>query len=478
MKSFNKILMMVFSLAFLMFACKEDDVVSTEKEKEKPYLDYESATDFWFPKEAGFIEIPVTDVNGAYFATVAEGGEWCTTSEIGVNSFKISYAENKRAENRTTKITLSLDGVDDIDIVVSQRGPGVMLVIDSSKYSEVAIPYVGGDTVVSIVTNGDYKVDVEAGNEWCSVANKTETEFKFNISQNNELASRSAKVTVSLMYQDSTARFEFVVNQLPTPILLNLPESETEIVKASFPYSFSWGKTGAIPSYSIAVSTSIDFPEEATNVINVGDVDSYALKLSDITEVMTHSGKLRVPLYWKVMPTDPDIDIATETKVFYVPRQTFVASYPLTLNGGDSSWIGFDDSEDYPKWSANAGQSSRRTYISTYGLTEAIEETGAFVLAYDYKTSNRNSMYEWDDFYVYHYAGGYDGNWEIDGPGVRYPFTDVWLPVVFPLTETRAWGQVGSKITIFIRPIEVTSNNNNISGMFQHVKDLRVEVYE
>jgi hypothetical protein len=472
-----------------MFACNDDDVNPTEKVKENPYLNYESATDFWFAKEAGDTTVKVVDVNGAYFATVAEGGEWCTVPEIDVYSFKIRYAENKRSEDRTTKITLSLEGVNDIELIVSQRGQIPVLSTDSSKYvviidtidgskhMEMSSPYTGGDTIIPITTNGSYKVEVEAGKEWCAVADRTDTGLGLKISQNSELEERSAKVAVSLTYRDSTMKFEFIVKQLPTPILLKSPEEGTEISKASgFPYNFSWDKTGAIPSYSIAISTRNDFSEETTTVINVGDVDSYSLKLSDIADVLDLSGHYKVPLYWKVIPTDPSINIATETKVFRVQR-TFVASYPLALNSGDSSWIGFDGSEDYPKWSVNAGQSSRRTYISTFGIEEAIEGK-AFTLVYEYKTSNRNPAYEWDDFYVYHYAGGYDGNWEIDGPGVRYPFTDDWQEVVFPLTAARPWGQAGNKVTIFIRPIEVTSNNNNISGMWHHVKDIRVEVYE
>jgi hypothetical protein len=492
MNRFNRILITVFSLAALMFACNDNnDPVTPGKEKEPPYIDYEGGTDFWFPKEAGDTVIAVVDVNGAYRATVAEGGGWCTVSDIAVNSFVIHYEENKIAADRKTKITLSLEGVEDIEIVVSQRGPAPILTVDSAKFLNVSSPYIGGDTAVSVNVNGNYRVEVEAGKEWCRLADLTDINFVFgassatvqhqfrlNISQNSELESRSAKVTVSVAYRDSTVRFEFVVSQLPTPILLVTPANESVIEKATgFPYTFSWKKTGAISSYSIAVSTGSDFTEETTTVITVGDVDSYALKSSDIAGVLSTSGLYKIPLYWKVMPTDPDIDIATETKVFYIQRK-LITSYPLSLIGGESSWTTlFEDNDGYPKWLINAGQSSRRTWISTFPIEEAIEGK-IFALAYDYKTSNRSPSYAYDEFYVYHYNGGYDGNWTIDSPGVICTFTDEWLPIRVPLTATREWGAVGSKATLFVRPMVVTSNDNSIQGMYHHVKDLRVELYE
>ena len=119
--------------------------------------------------------------------------------------------------------------------------------------------------------------------------------------------------------------------------------------------------------------------------------------------------------------------------------------------------------------------------MSTFGLEESIEdelEGKAFALSYEYKTSNRNLAYEYDEFQVYHYAGGYDGNWTIDGPVIISPFTDQWQQVLFPLTSTRTWGKVGDKATIFIRPMVVTSNNNNIQGMNYHVRDIKIDVYE
>ncbi|MDR2382736.1 MAG: hypothetical protein LBD76_02500 [Prevotellaceae bacterium] len=488
MNKFNKILMMFLSLAFLMSACKGDNV-DPVKEKEDPYFDYKSATDYWFPKESGDTVIAVVDVNRAYYAKVAEGGKWCTVTDIAVNSFRINYEANKTSADRTTKITLSMEGVNDIEIVVSQRGTAPALVLDTAKYAEVTSPYLGVDTIIPVATNGNYKVEIEAGNEWCRVANMTEINYEFgttsatvshyftlNIDQNSELGERSAKVTVSLSYQDSTVLFEFVVKQAPTPILLIAPANEEVIEKATgFPYTISWNKTGGLSGYSILISSNSGFPENATKVITVGDVDSYTMSVSDIAEVFT--GHYRIPLYWKVMPADPSINIATETKTFYVLRK-LIASYPLTLNGGDSSWIssGTDDDGNF-WWSANAGQSSRRTWVSTHPLTEAIEGK-VFAIAYEYKTSNKNSAYDYNDFWVYHFAGTYDGNWTRDEPGARYPYTNEWSPVRAPLTATREWGAAGSKATMLIRPIVVTSSDNSIAGMWYHVRELRAEVYE
>jgi hypothetical protein len=485
MNRFNKFLMITFSLAFLMYACKGDDV-DPVKEKEAPYFDYKSATDFWFPKEGGDTTIAVVDVNRAYHAKVAEGGEWCTVTDIAVNSFVINYAANKTAADRTTVITLSMEGVDDINIVVSQVGSLPALVLDTAKYKEVTSPYLGVDTIIPIATNGVYKVEIdEASRAWCRVAEMTDINYEFgttsstvqhfftlNIDQNSGLDERSATIAVSLTYQDSTIHYEFVVKQAPTPILLVTPEAEEVIEKATgFPYKFSWKKTGGLSGYSISVSTNSSFPEDKTKVITVGDVDSHTVNINDITEVF--NGHYKVQLYWKVGPSDPAISIATETKTFYVQRR-LLASYPLELNGA-SSWIGTGtDEEGYFYWSVNAGQSSRRTWISTSGLKEAIEGK-VFAVAYEYKATNKSTSYEYDYFDIYHYAGDYDGNWTIDGPAIQCYYTNEWTLMRAPLTTNRAWGAEGSVTTMFIRPPVL---DNNIAGMRYHVKDFRAEVYE
>jgi hypothetical protein len=475
MKRFNKILMMTFSLAFLMFACNENEEPAPDnsKTKEPPYLTYESETDFWFQRERGDTMIAVVDVNGAYNATIAEGGEWCTVSEISVNYFKINYEENRKAEDRTTKITLSLEGVDDIEIVVSQRGPLPTLVIDSS-YVELAVPYSGGDTAVLLRTNSNYKVEIEAGGEWCSVANKDETELKLNIPQNSGLVSRSAKVAISHTYLDSTVRFEFVVNQNPTPILLGSPEDGTEISRTSgFPQTLSWTKTGGISGYSVAVSTSNAFPEDATQVTAVGDVDSYALKLADIAEALALSYEIKVPLYWKVMPTNPDIEIATETKMFYVQRAYVSTLFPVTLNSGDSSWTGLDPDDDgYPMMNLGGGQSSRRIFMAIHPLTEAVPEGKTVAVSYEYKTSRIPSGYPDPALDVRHCVDG----WSWDDRLFSAPLTEEWRPITAPLRLRRSdWGAVGNKFYFFIMP---TTAGNGVSGMKFHFKDIRLEVYE
>jgi hypothetical protein len=479
--------MILSSLALLMFACKDNTNVEPDKEKEKPYLNYESETDFWFPKEEGDTTIDVVDVNGAYRATVEtteEDSEWCTVSDIAINSFVINYKENKRAKDRTAIITLSLEGVDDIEIMVTQRGAMPVLVIDS-VFVEIATPYDGADTVVILKTNGDYKVEIEPGNEWCSVANRAETGLQLNISSNNGLTSRNTKVTVSLSYADSTVSFELIVYQSSTPLLLNLPQDETVINKSSdLPYTFSWNQTGegAITGYTIAVSASSEFPEDATLVINAGDVGEYALTSDNFAQFLGEPYDARTLLYWKVMPTN-DIDIATETKRFYILRQS-TATYPLTLNPNDNSWAGifYDEEDNHLIMQLNAGQSSRRVFICTDTLTE-IPPRSILALVYDYKITDRPEAYEYDVVNVYHTTNFWNspilGG---DSKGILpCPFTDEWQTNVVTIPEEtvlldETTGKY-SKFLIMTRPPVITSNNNTIAGTRFHIRNIRLELY-
>jgi hypothetical protein len=504
MNRFNKILVMIFSLAFLMSACNEDDA-PPGKVQEDPYFKYEGGTDIWLPYQKGYTIIPVVDVNRTYYAKVAEGGEWCTVTDIAVNSFIINYEELKKAADRSTRITLSMEGVEDINLVVTQRGADPILVVDSTKFLEVSAPYMGVDTTIFINVNGAYEVEVEAGKEWCSVVaeNMTDEDFQFagldktvphrfklNIAQNNELESRSAKVTVSLSYQDSTSRFEFVVNQLPTPILLNLPEDGTIISKDNgFPYTFSWNKTGGLSSYSIAVSTDSNFPEDATSVINVGDVDNYALKLTDIVELIKLSYRGSVPLYWKVMPTDPSINIATETKLFYVQRKV-IASYPLTFNTSPSWGTYYTDPDGTPRIYMNGGRNGgRRVFVATNALTTSITGTGietgtALVLAYEYKTSyippfiipNTNPPA---------IKVRYNSTAAYNGPLIdeqTMPLTEEYQPMHADIQSSHNWGQQGNQICFWFNAIDYLAVPSGaldpLVGLSCHIKNLRIDVYE
>jgi hypothetical protein len=481
----------VFSLAALMFACKDDDNTGTpNKEKEAPYIDYKSATDFWFPWQAGDTVIAVVDVNGAYRATVAEGGGWCTVSDIAVNSFVIHYAENRIAADRTTKITLSLEGVDDIEIVVSQRGPEPELVIDST-YAELTAPYQGLDTAILVDVNGVYRVEVETGKEWCQIETLTDINFsfgassstvphrfRFSIAQNSELDSRSVKVGVLLTYRDSTARFEFVVNQQPTPILLIGPADGTTVINKEngFPYTFSWNKTGNIPSYSIALSADESFPEDATEVVEVGDVGSYAMTADDVDGV---SNLYKTPVYWKVMPTDTAIKIAAETGLFYVQRKV-VKSYLLELTKANERWTTHEyyPAENVYAVTVNRGRSD--PYVFTAALTKEIPER-MITLSYEYKTNTAKIQNPAATGFTFEYFGCIPTPTNPTGAdGARMlsefiPFSEEYQTHVVELGNYVTpwnWGAVGHSFRLD------TGTNDDITNMVLYLKNLRIDVYE
>jgi hypothetical protein len=490
MNRFNKILMIASSVALLMFACKDDNNADPDKkEKEPPYLKYEGSTDLWLPNVKGDTTVAIVDVNGAYYATVAEGGEWCTVSNIAVNSFVINYDENKIAEDRKTKITLSLEGVNDIEIVVSQRGPAPEVIIDGT-FAEIEVSYAGAETVVPVKSNGVYTVEVEEGKDWCNVVN-TGTEVRFNISPNVELESRNAKVTVSLTYRGSTASFEFIVSQLPAAILLVSPEEGVEINRASgFPYTFSWKRTGSVTDYSIAVSVNNQFPDSTTTVISVGNVDNYAITMSDIAKVMEFSSEIKAPLYWKVIPTDPSINMAADTRKFYVMRN-YVGPHSYPLKFINPIGLPQDKIDRHYSWVINketgedwlvvqigqAGQSSRRPFVRTDTLTY-VPEVGSgqtLALAYEYKVTDKPAAYAHDVVDFYHTID----NWNdpvLGGEVMRRPFTDEWQThqVAVPVSKLH----VGATFIIMVRPPIIVASDFSMEGITLQIKGLRLEVFE
>jgi hypothetical protein len=473
-----------------MFACKDDNNVDpVKKEKEPPYLKYEGSSDLWLPNVKGDTTVAIVDVNGAYYATVAEGGEWCTVSNIAVNSFVINYDENKRAEDRKTKITLSLEGVNDIEIDVSQRGPAPVVTIDGT-FTEMEVSYAGVETVIPVKSNGVYTVTVEEGKDWCSAVNMG-TEVKLNVSPNVELDSRNAKVTVWLTYGGSTASVEFIVSQFPAAILLASPEEGAEFNRASgFPATFSWKKTGSVTDYSIAVSVSNTFPDSTTVVIPAGNVDSYAVTMSDIAGAAAFSPDIKAALYWKVMPTDPNITMAADTRKFYVTRNyAGPHSYPLKFI--NPVGIPQDKIDRHYSWVINketgedwitvqigqAGQSSRRPFIRTDTLTYIPEVAPgqALALAYEYKITDRPAAYTHDVVDFYHTLN----NWNdpiLGDEVMRRPFTDEWQThkVGIPVYKLH----VGATFIIMVRPPIIVLDDKTMEGITLQIKGLRFEVFE
>jgi hypothetical protein len=529
MERFNKILVMV-SLALLVFACKDDEVTD-EPQKEIPSLEY-TAGDINLLARQGDTSIVVKVVGGAYTATVADDGkDWCSTSSIMTSSFKISYKENPNAQSRSTTITLAMsnDAVSDISIKVTQFGSDPVLIIDE-RFAEATLAYDSLELNVPVSVNGDYTVTVEDGKSWISLvaADKTPTAFKLTLQANDGLDNRSAKVTV--VHADAaTVKFEFNVTQLSEPIHLGSPENETKFSALRDSLDFSWAKRTDASGYTLVISTSPEFPDGATSLVkDAGDVDALSIALSEISALV---GTLQAEnlFYWTVKPTGSNGFI--ETKVFNI-TQAAAETYPLTLNSkifllgnGDtiryynadstawsahdaSSWIYFYDKNgvgyeydgdgDY-MIEINGSWSSRRSWITTHpvGLSKpgGIPENRTIAVVYDYKLGNKPATYNSDSIDIHHNIDAWllsTSNAGIYVKTLRVPITDGWITnvVVMPRTGRSDWGvSEDDMFSFFWRPTYQThalggaadgDGNTQIrgDGLQIHLRNIRIEVYD
>jgi hypothetical protein len=526
MKRFNKILVMV-SLALLIFACKDDK--TDEPQKELPSLEY-TAGDVTLPAAQGETSIVVKVVGGAYTATVADDGkDWCSTSSLSTSNFKISYKENPNAKSRSTTITLSMsiDGVSNISIKVTQFGSDPALIIDE-EFAETTVAHNSLELNVPVSVNGDYAVTVEDGKSWISLAatDKTPTAFKLTLQPNGGLDNRSAKVTV--VHADAAAvKFEFNVTQLSEPVHLGSPENEAKFSALRDSLDFSWVKRSGASGYTLVISTSTEFPDGATTLVkDAGDVDAFSVAVSEIAALVSTLQAENL-FYWTVKATGSNG--AVETKVFNI-SQTATASYPLTLNGeifrhanGDtiryynadstswsahdaSSWIffykkgdeGYDGDGDY-MIEINGSWSSRRSWITTLPIGSSaaggIPEGRTIAIVYDYKLTNKPATYSSDSIDINHNIDAWllsTSNAGLYVNTIRVPIIDGWINnvIVLPRTARSDWGaNEDDMFSIFWRPTYQThalggaadgDGNTQIrgDGLQIHIRNLRVEEYD
>jgi hypothetical protein len=212
MNSFYKSLIIVFFLAFLTFACQENNEEETATASGLSINETDKKLSFGL--EGGSLLISVK-ASGAYTATVESGQNWCTVSDITATDFKITVVANTVIAQRTAKITVSLSGYPSIEIAVTQLGLEPALIIHD-EYKALLFSLSGGDTAVAVTSNGEYTVKVEDGKEWCTVSNITATNFKIAVAANTGSDVRSARVTVSLA---KTPDVDIIVTQEPTPLL-------------------------------------------------------------------------------------------------------------------------------------------------------------------------------------------------------------------------------------------------------------------
>jgi hypothetical protein len=412
----------------------------------------------------------VVTANGEYSVTVEDDREWCTVSNRTATGFKLSVAANTGFEQRNARVTLSLAKTPDIDLLVTQAPTPMLLIDDSDMAPQFDVE--GGDRTVPVTVNVRYTATVEDGQEWCSVSGITATDFKISVTKNSGFAERTAKIVISPEGLPDV-RVEITVTQAANAknIFLSLPENGAQLsMESSFPYTFSWQTLDAVSDYSIAVSAQSDFPDGETAVIPAGSAGSYALNADDLTGVLTHSVLANATLYWKVIPTDRNPEVISESREFRVQRRV-IKSYMLRLTHTDERWTQHEYFPDENVYAITVNRGRSDPWVYTEGLTEPVTEK-VLTLSYEYKTANTDPATQSFMFEYFVSTPNPDG--------AKYffeiiPLTGEWQSHVIEFGQYASdwgWGETGHRFRLD------TGTSDDITGMVLSLKNLRIDAYE
>ena len=119
----------------------------------------------------------------------------------------------------------------------------------------------------------------------------------------------------------------------PSIINLNISESASDVIflktptasqvidlndaKESQTCSFSWTKVENIDSYTLKISTNASFPTDKTFELNLGNILSFNLDLSEIEKIVAN-GSARC--YWTIVPTTA-YSTSTQTRALIIYRK-------------------------------------------------------------------------------------------------------------------------------------------------------------
>jgi hypothetical protein len=155
-----------------------------------------------FEVSGGSKTIAVT-ANDAFTVRVEDGKEWCAVSDTAKTDFKISVTSNPASEERTARITLSLAGAQDIEIVVTQAAASLIVSVEPDRLRFNS--GFAGEQTVTVSSNGpEFIFTADVDQSWVTTETVDGTlKVKVALNPNSTaINKRTAKITVRVTGAD------------------------------------------------------------------------------------------------------------------------------------------------------------------------------------------------------------------------------------------------------------------------------------
>jgi hypothetical protein len=264
----------------------------------------------------------------------------------------------------------------------------------------------------------------------------------------------------------------FAVEGTLKSIFLDKPFTGAQLnVENSFPYTLSWKKAEGVTDYNVVISTLSTFPQTESIVIPVGNVESYALKHSDISDLLAqHSAYANAPLYWKVIPADNNPEILTQSRQFNVQRKV-KKSYLMEITREGERWTTSEYFPDENVYEIKVNDGGRDPWLYSVGLKEAITDK-AITLSYEYRTTHPNASVL---SFVFEYFASTPSPSGSKMWTETVPLVNEWTSHVTEFGTYAAlwqWGAVGHRFRLD------PGTSSAITGMVLYLKDFRIDAYE
>jgi hypothetical protein len=266
-----------------------------------------------------------------------------------------------------------------------------------------------------------------------------------------------------------------IVNGVQPVIILDKPELDYVFVKgfnsSAEAMTFSWRPVDEVSDYTLKISDSYNFPDDATRTFTVdaGNVDSYTLSGEEQFALYTlsnNSSIVRPILYWTVVPTNGDPNIITQTRMI-AGRKVI----KLSPTGGANHMVVTTDADGSIKFATSgADPYIHSTTIDKIIYPGASADPGKLTLTFQYKSDYSHA---WTFFFCRPNASG-DA-----AASIFLPSASEWKEAVFDIGLYMAqfnWGTAANH-RFRIDPGDANASTGLPANRILYLANMQLNIY-
>lgn len=350
-----------------MISCVQEEPTRVPAKMDLENADELGASPLTFSNRAETKTVNFT-ADGDWYIRIPKDCDWLSVSpKEGTGDAAVTFTSTLYEENvpRSAKVYFVVDGIEQKDYLqVTQLQK---FYLEPSILSNV-LPKTGGESVVSVNTNGTFTCDVTSGSEWLSVVSQDRNEIVITAKAMAENAVKNTAVLTLTCVEDPGLTASLNLAQKNLQVVINAKEVITDGIGGTGELSVStlnvntWKVEADVPWIKTEkVGDKIAFTVErnSTSADRVGYISAICADSADDADV---KGVIAVNQYAAADLLDIKFN-EDGTAQDVSPRKNVV-----------NSWLGegvMNYYEEYKSWGPTVTRGQNKTYEKTTGFWES-----------------------------------------------------------------------------------------------------------